>query len=462
MRISNASELDAGNAAVHAPNGGPRPAGRGVAYWDACQDFGAVYTLAALLENNTDGGLQHAWLFGGPGDGSLVARRSNGHTDFGAVQAVMSNLWLFAVVIDSADTLTVFGQREDYGGYHESLWIRRYEQGVGWLPEKMILGVNGEYFEFNGAVVDDTGKLLITLFYAHAEGSPGIEHRVYDPVADTLTSLSIPCREHASGATLIANPSGTAVYAIYAASILYRNMPELLYQAERSLWEGLFIQRYDSATGQWSTPECIPGSINTELGLGAGVIVAVDDAGDLAVVWARCRSRNDHNVVFASRMEQGAWLPPRKMANLNTDYWANLTYAGITVNAAGDVLAAFAFPDSSAGINLYTCRYRAGSGWEPMETPLHHDTSYATRPALCFYEDDKAVVTWHEGTVGAAAMSLLYDGTSWATQQTPLPEASVAGIVGGFGVQGTAVLFYDNYTDPDQYRSRATWLRDAP
>jgi hypothetical protein len=280
------------------------------------------------------------------------------------------------------------------------LAITSYEVGVGWTTTPVLIELVGytRWFESLNMGADSLGNFV----ELHE-----IDSRVFTSVCPAGThgqgwssppdELSTIGAQASLLATIIQNPSGTALYALYMTA----DTPYTGYQ--------LYAHRFNSSSVAWGAGEALPGASDCTCAFGNGVAFlrgVVDEAGEATVFFEK--EESGVTWLCASRTDQGVWQSPTYLLQVDCatgmEYWGNAT-----VNAAGDVTGITpAYVNGTHGV--YSVTYRNGTGWEaPQSLPIDAESVSSVR--LATFGAGEAVASLNNPD--RVFTSAYHDGSDW-------------------------------------------------
>ena len=382
----------------------------------------------------------------------LLLRRSNGHDgSWGEPETIHTQRFVSpAVTFDAQDRVTIAFRTMSSG--QNVLKTLRYVPGTGWSAAVPIFQTSN-YFQAVELAADAGGNVL-ALVDENMGTMPTVRGFRFDLEAGTWSDLGrlSPTNYEVLMPTLIANRSGDAVYLLY----LVRNGGP----------SGLYYHRWNPATMTWSAAQRIPGAEIAGFQV-AGALTriasVIDDAGELTVLWENAIP--GPYLQYVSRMVGGIWQPPVQLMSESAEYAATVDeFAGLSVNATGDVFVAFTrFVDLTT--RLYTARFDHAAGqWLPTESPYNLNCGYQTRSRISFYQHRRAVCTALGMQGGVIQLtSLLFDGSLWLPAPLDIGGEEWCFLQDMAADRGEVLLIFSPDTGPYGVNLgiRSTFLRDV-
>jgi hypothetical protein len=391
----------------------------------------------------------NAWVFLSDGVALRVVR-SNGRDGTWQPPATLieeaNEIFGLEATIDPQDRITLVFRGLGVQPYE--LLTMRYTPGSGWSEPQVVFS-STQFFQAIEVAADAQGNVVVVFDLNEPLFNPGLWTLVFDASAGTWGEASriTAANTEAYVPTVVRNRSGNAIALIY---ILFD-----------TAGHGLYAHRLDSSTKAWGPARFLPGSRPAIFSLATPASrypATVDDDGNVAVFWATRR-----NAVYASRQQEGAWQLAHRLL-LGGPYLVDLeNFADAETSELGTTWGALTRFEGDAN-RLYVFRYLSSAGWQAAENPYTYSPNLSTtRARIAPYRGDRAVATFYADQDGEGQItSLLYDGTSWASNLLDIPGDFFAFFQETATDDGEVLLVFE----PGTYEGEvpgiaATWLRDA-
>lgn len=349
--------------------------------------------------------------------------------------------------IDLQDRITLVFRSEGVDPYQ--LVAMRYIPETGWTTPRVIF--SGDSFFQTMRVAADAQGNVVVIFDPNAPlFSPELWTIAYDASMGSWGEASriTPANAVAYVVTLVRNRAADRITLIYFLSGRRHN--------------GLQAHQFDSQSKTWGPAHLLPGSWRAAFVAAGGESrypATVDDDGNVTVFWATADT-----AVYANRQQEGVWQRAHRLLS-GGQYLADLeNFADADISEAGTVWGVLTRYEGDAN-RLYVLRYHATEGWQPAENPYSYSPDLVTtRARIAPYQGDRAVATFYADQEGQGQItSLLYDGTSWASDLLDIPGNFFSFFQETVTDRGEVLLVFEPGANEGLVPGiSATWLRSAP
>jgi hypothetical protein len=254
---------------------------------------------------------------------------------------------------------------------HANLMANRYTAGSGWGTAALIETDNAGNATHPRIVLDANGNALAVWLQSDGTHDNVWANRYTAGTGwGTAALLETDNAGDASGPQLIMDASGNAL---------------AVWSQFGSTQSNVMVNRYTVGSG-WAAAASIGGALNT-----GSPQIAVDGSGNALAVWVQ--SDGPHYSIVANRYTVATgW---GTAALIETDNAGDAGAPQIAFDASGNALAVWGQSDGTR-INIWSNRYKAGTGWGTAALIETDNAGDANAPQIAIGANGQALAVWYQ------------------------------------------------------------------
>jgi hypothetical protein len=281
-------------------------------------------------------------------------------------------------VAAGGDAVAVWSQ---FDGTRSNIWANRYVPGVGWGAAILVETDDAGFASFPQVAIDPAGNAVAV--WSQSDGSR----------YNVLANRFIPGTGWGTSQLIEAQDSGTITNGAQAPNVALDDEGNAL--ASWSQYDGTrynaWANRFVPGTG-WASAQLIETDNGGTASSGAaGPHVAIDNAGNVIVVWSQ--SDGTRTNIWANRFVPGSGWGAAHL--IETDNAGNGASPRVDLDAAGNAVAVW-FQNDGTRNNIWANRYRAGSGWSAAELIEGDNAGSAVSPRIASSAAGTALSVWSQ------------------------------------------------------------------